>query len=103
MLTEEKKQTRAKAEKELAKVQTTAEAAPLVIGEAASLGTPVLSTETSSAKEMIEKPGLGWVCENSEEGIRDGLQKLLSRPDVLKNTLIKMDNDKALSQFTKLI
>ena len=79
------------------------EAAPLVIGEAASLGTPVLSTETSSAKEMIEKPGLGWGCEKSEEGIRDGLQKLLYRPDVLKNTLIKMDNDKALSQFTKLI
>ena len=34
VLTEEKKQTRAKAEKELAKVQTTAEAAPLVIPSA---------------------------------------------------------------------
>lgn len=79
------------------------EAAPLVIGEAASLGTPVLSTETSSAKEMIEEPGLGWVCENSEEGIRDGLKRLLSQPEILKNTLIKMDNDEAVSQFTKLI
>ena len=31
------------------------EAAPLVIGEAAGLETPILSTETSSAKEMSNR------------------------------------------------
>ena len=46
------------------------EAAPLVIGEAAALGTPILSVETSSAREMIAETGYGWVCDNSEEDMR---------------------------------
>lgn len=84
------------------------EAAPLVIGEAASLGTPILSTETSSAREMIEKTGFGWVCENSEEGLRNALQMLLTEPERLqetKNRLINtaVHNETAISQFTEIL
>lgn len=61
-------------------VPSYAEAAPLVVGEAASLGTPVLSTNTSSAVEMIEDTGYGWVCENTEEGIYQALSWLARTP-----------------------
>lgn len=84
------------------------EAAPLVIGEAASLGTPILSTETSSAREMIETPGLGWVCGNSEEGLRDGLEKLLTQPWSLENmksclTQGAVNNHTAIAQFKQML
>lgn len=59
------------------------EAAPMVIGEAACLGTPVLTTRTSSAREMVEQTGFGWVCENSTDGIRQGLTYLLEHPEEL--------------------
>ena len=84
------------------------EAAPLVIGEAASLGTPILSTETSSAREMIEETGFGWVCENSVEGLRDGLQKLLTQDSILEETKTRLiqtavNNETAISQFKKIL
>ena len=84
------------------------EAAPLVIGEAAYLGTPVLSTETSSAKEMIEQTGFGWVCSNTQDSMEASLEKLLDRPELLKekkNLLehIAPDNQNALLQFAKII
>ncbi len=79
------------------------EAAPLVIGEAACLGTPVLSTETSSAKEMIEKPGLGWVCENSEQAMTKALKTLLCDPLVPQNPLPESSNEQALRQFADCI
>jgi len=84
------------------------EAAPLVIGEAAYLGTPVLSTETSSAREMLEKTGFGWVCGNTEAAMKEKLEELLNTPELLKqkkaflgnNTL---NNQNAVTQFAKLI
>lgn len=44
------------------------EAAPMVINEAYALNLKVLSTETSSAYEMIPE-NRGWVCENSKNGL----------------------------------
>lgn len=84
------------------------EAAPLVIGEAACLGTPILSMETSSAREMIEDTGFGWVCENTEEAMVEELKTLLADPKVLtegKQRLIrtKIDNDAAVAAFERLI
>lgn len=84
------------------------EAAPLVIGEAACLGTPILSTETSSAREMIEDSGFGWVCENREAAMGIALTALLAEPNRLqdaKSRLLhqKMDNDTALSQFIQSV
>lgn len=65
-------------------IPSRSEGAPMVIGEAACLRTPVLTTDTSSAKEMVQKPGFGWVCENSVSGIRDGLKKLLEESAIIK-------------------
>ena len=53
------------------------EAAPMVFGECRALGIPVISTETSSAREMLEKTRTGIVCENSEEGIYLALKAFL--------------------------
>ena len=65
-------------------IPSRSEAAPLVIEEAACLGTPVLSTKTSSAEEMILETGLGWVCENNEAAMTDALRKLIREPDLLR-------------------
>ena len=80
------------------------EAAPLVIGEAAALGTPILSVETSSAREMIAETGYGWVCDNSEEDMRNALVGFLACSekmdrDILHLTDVRMQNMQAREQF----
>ena len=42
------------------------EAAPMVYGEAAYFGLPILTTDTTSAREMVEAHGLGIVCANDD-------------------------------------
>ncbi|MBQ8617802.1 MAG: glycosyltransferase [Clostridia bacterium] len=84
------------------------EAAPMVIGEAACLGTPILSTETSSAHEMITNVGYGWVCDNSVSGIADKLIELLRNPDNISATKkylaeCTFDNHVAFEQFSKIV
>ena len=79
-----------------------------MVGEAAFLGTPILSTETSSARELIEEPGLGLVCENSVEGLTKALQDILSAPEQLivfsKNCRYAVyNNNVARSRFQDLI
>ena len=88
-------------------IPSVSEAAPLVIGEAACLGTPVLSTETSSAGEMIEHSGIGWVCENSVEAMTRALEDIIQNPDKLKIkkeelSLRSFDNQAAKSEFAAL-
>ena len=82
-------------------IPSVSEAAPMVIGEAACLGTPVLTTETSSAKEMVEATGYGWVVENSIEGIVQGLEAFLQNPQ--KPAFPPPDNRKALEQLAAII
>lgn len=84
------------------------EAAPMVINESACLGTPVLSTETSSAYEMIEECGYGWVCENSAEGIREALKKLMQSTEDWASmnkhqNNAGLNNQEALMQFDQII
>ena len=85
-------------------IPSVSEAAPLVIGEAASLGTPILSTKTSSAEEMVEKTGYGWICENSVEGISAALAALVRQPDKIQEAKERLagrtfDNGEAVAQF----
>lgn len=89
-------------------IPSVSEAAPMVIGEAACLGTPILTTKTSSAEEMVTQTGYGWVCENSLEGIREGLANLIEKPElrkVRKATLAGMafSNEEAAADFFRLI
>lgn len=82
------------------------EAAPMVIEEAACVGIPTLTTQTTSSREMI---GLyGYICENTQEAINASLCEILSDRDGLekmKQSLRqrKMDNSLALEQFRTLI
>lgn len=85
-------------------IPSRSEAAPLVIGEAACLGTPVLSTRTSSALEMIAQTGYGWVCENNEGAMTQALVKLLSDPGILSARARELEeidfhNEKAAGSF----
>lgn len=89
-------------------IPSVSEGAPLVIGEAACLGTPVLSTRTSSAQELVADTGYGWVCDNSVEGIRSALEELLRKPEMLFEKRRELeqrsfDNDLAVEQFLQLV
>lgn len=54
------------------------------VTEALIVGTPVVSTDCSGAKELLgEHDEYGLVVENSAEGVYDGMKKMLSDPALL--------------------
>ena len=84
------------------------EAAPLVIDEARCFGIPVLSTNTSSAEDMISKRELGWVCDNSQEALNQAMLNLLEDPTQLREKKIKImrtecTNEAAVSAFNGIM
>lgn len=84
------------------------EAAPMVIGEAACLGVPVLSTETSSCEEMVVATGYGFVCKNSQGGITQALEEIINNQSLIKEKSSFLDSQKfsnanALKQFSELV
>jgi len=84
------------------------EAAPMVFAEAKCLGVPIISTNTTSAQEMVMDDGAGWVCENSEQGIYSSLKMLLNHPEIIvkcREELLSRiyDNKKAIEEFHQLL
>lgn len=84
------------------------EAAPMVIGEARVLNTPVLTTETGSAVEMIKVGQEGFICQNSEQGIYDSLKMLLDNLHLLENCKSFLadstfSNKECLNQFETML
>ena len=77
----------------------------MVFGEAAALGVPVLTTNTVSAVELVQKRNAGFVCENSEEGIRQTLKTLLENPECVYQGRYAPagDNAVALAEFDAVI
>ena len=75
------------------------EAAPMVFDEAKTIGLQVISTNTTSALEMISDEN-GIVCDNSIESIASTLIRLNKRFFKNNNTV---DNKIQLSQFDTLI
>lgn len=80
----------------------------MVIHEAALLGTPILTTETSSAVEMVKDTGFGWVCPNTQAGITQGLRRLLDEPQMLQTQRealdrVTFDVTEARRKFSELI
>lgn len=63
------------------------EAAPMVFAEAFFSGTPVLSTSTVSAKELVGENG--YICDISEEGVYEGLRNIVTN---LQDLQKKRDN-----------
>ena len=51
----------------------------MVFGECVTLGVPIITTNTVSAKELVEQRNVGYVCENSEEGLYEILSKKISQ------------------------
>lgn len=50
----------------------------MVVAETVILGTPVISTDISGAREMLGDSEFGLVEDNSEEGIYSGMKRVLS-------------------------
>lgn len=65
------------------------EAAPMVYAESMSLGVPVLTTETCSAKELVGD--FGFVCGNNEQDIYSAFKIILQNNELLnqKRELLK--------------
>lgn len=84
------------------------EAAGLVIDEARCLNVPVLSTKTVAAEETLGMHDCGWVCENSEEGIYEGLKELLLNPNKIADKSKQLcqtecNNDIPTAQFCEML
>ena len=76
------------------------EAAPIVFDEARLMGVRCLSTETTSAYELIENNGV--ICSNTEEGICEMLKKL-KKDDQQSEKFITWTNGLQKEQFERLI
>ena len=84
------------------------EAAPMVIDEARSLGLPILTTETTSSRDMVTDMSSGWVCDNSQEAIDEALLRVVSDREglvALKRDLLEKqtDNSIAIAQFAAML
>ena len=77
------------------------EAAPIVFDEAMVLGVTVLSTNTLSAKELVEGRDIGYVCENSEEGLYSLIKNALSEQIAKKEKKV-LDSQFRKKQFDNL-
>ncbi len=79
------------------------EAAPIVFGEARLLGTPIFTTDTASAYEMVQEPNVGRVMSNDDDRLFEDLLMLLKEFHHLKFNKEMFDNKKAVEEFDKLI
>ena len=80
----------------------------MVYMEAKALHVPVFSTETLSSFEMLNDGIEDFICENSEEGIKEGFSELMNnREKVLsaKKSLesYKGSNDISVAKIAELI
>ena len=66
------------------------EAAPMVYKEAEVLGVPVLTTNTTSAEELVGEKG--FVCENDVESIKQAFENILKDKKCLKEKKTKLDD-----------
>lgn len=80
----------------------------LVVIESMSLGVPVISTLTSATNRIIDNRKNGYIVENSENGLHDGLKFLLSHLEEIekyKENLkkYKYDNTKIIKQIEDVL
>lgn len=84
------------------------EAFPMTPNESIIVGTPVITTNHISAKEIICDGQNGFIVENNHKGILEKIEFILKNPEILKdlNLYIKnneIDRNLALNQFLQLI
>lgn len=79
------------------------EAAPMVYGEAEILGIPVLTTNTTSAVELVADRGIGYVCECDDDSVEAALLEIIKngKPQRLKAS--ELSNALALEEFAAIL
>lgn len=79
------------------------EAAPMVYGEAEILGVPVLTTNTTSAVELVADRGIGYVCECDDDSVEAALLEIMKngKPQRLKAS--GLSNALALEEFAAIL
>lgn len=84
------------------------ESQPMVIMEALTVGTPVLSTNFASSYELLDATDYGIVCDNNEEGIYKAILDIINSPEKLgrlksHTTEFVYDNDSIVNQILRTI
>lgn len=79
----------------------------LVVVEALTVGVPVLATETSAIRKILDDGVNGRIVQNSEDGLYNGLKEILENKKVIKeykNNLkgYHYDNDKLIKKIEEL-
>ena len=75
----------------------------IVIDEARILNIPVISTEVADAKEILQS-GYGIICENSEDGVYNGMKEFLNNGYKITNKFdYKKFNDIITSKLNDFI
>ncbi len=79
-----------------------------IINESLIVGTPVLTTRVSGCEEQITDPSYGWIVENSEEALTNGLRTALKDKAKLKEmkhelSKYKYDNEGILKEFMNVL
>lgn len=83
------------------------EGLPTVVYEALILGVPVLTTQVAGVDEQLSEVG-GWIVENTQNGIIDGMRMILSNTQLVLDMKEKLknytyDNQKIMKEIEKLI
>lgn len=84
------------------------ESQPMVIMEALTVGTPVLSTNFASSYELLDAKSYGVVCDNSEEGIYEATLDILNHPEKIESLKSHIsefiyDNDAIINQIFRTV
>ncbi|MBP3891867.1 MAG: glycosyltransferase [Solobacterium sp.] len=79
-----------------------------VVSESLMLTTPVLTTRVSGCEEQITSPDYGWIVENTQEALNQGLIEALSNPARLKEQKEALkhhhyDNEAIIEEFVKVL
>ena len=68
------------------------EGKPMVVTEAFMMGLPALVTEYSSAREQVRDGIDGIIVENSEDGIYEGLRKIIEHPELISELKVSISS-----------
>ncbi len=79
-----------------------------IINESLIVGTPVLTTRVSGCEEQITRSDYGWIVENSDEALVEGLRMALKDTKKLKEMKQKLanyryDNEGILKEFMDVL
>ncbi len=65
---------------------------PTVLYEALVLQKTIVATDVSGVREMLDNGELGLIVENSEDGIYEGMKRIITEPELARNYQNKIAN-----------